>query len=127
MAGIELGLTDKGLTVLGSPVLPVDVSGLTQVLAGVCEWLRPEAPGERLRAAELKEACVAMTPTVGAQSSWADLVTVNLAVRLIELIDSWQACLSFAAYLADPGQPPSADLRAAAAQARSRPSADAAL
>lgn len=99
---------------------PLDAK-LTRVLAGVCDWLKPKAPGDRLRAAELKEACVATTPTVGPQSSWADLVTVNVTVRLIELIDSWQACLSFAAYLADPRQTPSADIRAAAAQIGPKP------
>jgi uncharacterized membrane protein YccC len=99
---------------------PLDAK-LTRALAGVCDWLKPKAPGDRLRAAELKEACVATTPTVGPQSSWADLVTVNLTVRLIELIDSWQACLSFAAYLADPRQTPSADIRAAAAQIGPKP------
>ena len=52
---------------------PLDAK-LTHALADICDWLEPEAPGDRLRAAELKEACVAMTPTVGAQSSWADLV-----------------------------------------------------
>jgi hypothetical protein len=34
VAGTELGLTDKGLTVAGHPVLPVDVSGLASLLAG---------------------------------------------------------------------------------------------
>ena len=85
-------------------------------MAGVHDWLGLKPPGDRRRAAELKEACAAATPAVGPQSSWADLVTVNLTVRLIELIESWQACLDFAAYLADPAQTPSADLRAAAAQ-----------
>ena len=98
---------------------PLDAK-LTRALAGVSDWLKPKA-GDRLRAAELKEACVAATPTVGPQSSWADLVTVNLTVRLIELIDSWQACLSFAAYLADPRQTPNADIRAAAAQIGPKP------
>ena len=32
VAGTELGLTDKGLTVAGQPVLPVDVSGLVRML-----------------------------------------------------------------------------------------------
>jgi uncharacterized membrane protein YccC len=42
-------------------------------------------------------------------------------VRLIELIESWQACLGFAAYLADPAKRPSADLRIAAAQVGPKP------
>jgi uncharacterized membrane protein YccC len=99
---------------------PLDAK-LTRALAGVCDWLKPEAPGDRLRAAELKEACVATTPAVGPQSSWADLVTVNLTVRLIELIDCWQANLGFAAYLAEPEQGPSAEIRAAAAEIGPKP------
>jgi uncharacterized membrane protein YccC len=99
---------------------PLDAK-LSQALAGVYDWLELKAPGDRCRATELKEACVAATPAVGPQPSWADLVTVNLTVRLIELIESWQACLDFAAYLADPTQTPSADIRAAAAQIGPKP------
>jgi len=94
---------------------PLDAK-LSQTLAGVHEWLGSQATGDRCRAAELKEASIAATPIVGPQSSWADLVTVNLTARLIELIESWQACLDFAAYLADPAQAPSSDIRAAASQ-----------
>ena len=43
-------------------------------------------------------------------------MTVNVTVRLIELIESWQTCLDFADYLAAPARAPSADVRAAAAQ-----------
>jgi len=75
-----------------------------------------QGAGDRHRAADLKEACVAATPAVSPQSSWPDLVTVNLTVRLIELIESWQTCLDFADYLAAPARTPSADVRAAAAQ-----------
>jgi uncharacterized membrane protein YccC len=94
---------------------------LSQVLASVYNWLELKAPGDQGGAAELEEACLAPTPAVGPQSSWADLVTVNLTVRLIELIESWQAGLSFAAYFADPTQTPSADIRAAAAQVGPKP------
>jgi uncharacterized membrane protein YccC len=94
---------------------------LSQAVAGVYEWLRLEATDDRRRAAALRDACVGARPAVGPQSSWADLVTVNLTERLIELIESWQACLGFAAYLADPAQTPSADLRAAAAQIEPKP------
>jgi uncharacterized membrane protein YccC len=94
---------------------PLDAK-LSQTLAGVYDWLGSKAAGDRCRAAELKEASIVATPVVGLQSSWADLVTVNLTARLIELIESWQVCLDFAAYLADPAQPPSSDIRAAASQ-----------
>jgi uncharacterized membrane protein YccC len=99
---------------------PLDAR-LSQALAGIYDWLQVPAPGDRRRAAELKEACVAATPAVGPQSSWDDLVKVNLTVRLIELVDSWQACLELAAYLADPAQTPSADIRVAAAQIGPKP------
>ena len=108
-----LSAVEDRLTVLRR-LGPLDTK-LSQAVAGVHDWLGLKPPGDRRRAAELKEACVAATPAVGPQSSWADLVTVNLTVRLIELIESWQACLDFADYLADPTQTPSADIRAAAA------------
>src|SRR5215831_9770100 len=49
-------------------------------------------------------------PSIGPRSSWADLVRVNVTVRLVELIESWQACLGFAAYLAEPTQAPGVDI-----------------
>src|SRR5215510_11166231 len=87
---------------------------LTRLLDDVQYWMKLDAPGDERRAEELKEACARAIPAVGPQSSWADLVQVNLLVRLIELIDSWLASLGFTAYLADPTQPPNADIRAAA-------------
>jgi uncharacterized membrane protein YccC len=94
---------------------------LEALLGRVHDWIGLRAPGEPHRAAELRQACVAATPAVGPQSGWADLVTVNLFVRLIELIESWQACLAFAAYLGDPSQAPSAEIRRAAAQLGPKP------
>jgi len=99
---------------------PLDAK-LTRVLAGAYDWVSAKVPGDELRLAELKQACVAATPTVGPQSSWADLVTVNLTVRLMELIDSWHANLGFAAYLAEPEHTPSPDIRTAAAQIGPKP------
>jgi uncharacterized membrane protein YccC len=99
---------------------PLDAK-LSQALAGIYDWLQVQVPSDQRRAAELKEACVAATPAVGPQSGWADLVKVNLTVRLIELVDSWQACLDFAAYLADPVQAPSSNIRAAATQIGPKP------
>jgi uncharacterized membrane protein YccC len=99
---------------------PLDAK-LSQAVTEIHDWLQVQAPGDRRRAAELKEACIAATPAVGPQSSWGDLVKVNLTVRLIELIDSWQACLDFAAYLADPVQTPSSSIRAAATQIGPKP------
>ena len=109
-----LSAVEDRLTLLRSGG-PLDAK-LSQVVAGVYEWLGLKATGDRHRAAELKEACIAATPAVNPQSSWPDLVTVNVTVRLIELIESWQTCLDFADYLAAPTRTPSADIRAAAAQ-----------
>ena len=99
---------------------PLDVE-LTHLLADISEWMKLDAPGDRRRADELKLTCAAVTPAVGPQSSWADLVKVNLCVRLIELIDAWQACLDFTAYLAAPAQAPTAEVRAAAEQIGPKP------
>jgi uncharacterized membrane protein YccC len=99
---------------------PLDAK-LTRALEGVYDWVKVKAPGDQPRPSELKEACIAAAPTVGPQSSWADLVTVNVSVRLIELIDSWQANLGFADYLADPERTPSAEIRAAAAEIGPKP------
>jgi uncharacterized membrane protein YccC len=89
---------------------------LSRLLNSVYEWMQLKAPGDKQRAAELRQACMDLTPEVGPQSSWAELLTVNITTRLIELIDSWQVCLDFAAYLADTDQAPSAEIKAAAAQ-----------
>lgn len=99
---------------------PLDAK-LTRALAGVCDWVNAKVSADQLRLAELRQACVAATPAVGPQSSWADLVTVNICVRLMELIDSWQANLSFADYLAEPEHTPSAEIRAAAAAIGPKP------
>src|SRR5262244_1299463 len=69
---------------------PLDAK-LARAVENIYDWVNAKTPSDRLSAAELNEACVAAAPTVGPQSSWADLVTVNISVRLIELIDSWQA------------------------------------
>jgi uncharacterized membrane protein YccC len=94
---------------------------LSRLLTDIYDWLELEVPGDGRRAAELRADCAAAAPSVGPQSRWADLVAVNITVRLDELIQSWQACLDFAAYLADPAQTPSADIRAAAAQIGAKP------
>src|SRR6202012_1736856 len=64
--------------------------------------LQNKAEAGRNRAAELRQACVAATPSVGPDSTWAELVIVNLTARLGELIASWQDCLDLATYIADP-------------------------
>jgi len=99
---------------------PLDAK-LKRAVEGVYDWVNAKAPVDQPSPAELREACVAATPTVGPQSSWADLVTVNVCVRLIELIDAWQANLGLADYLADPDHTPSADIRAAAAEIGPKP------
>jgi uncharacterized membrane protein YccC len=99
---------------------PLDAK-LAHAVEGVYDWVNTKAPSDEGRPTELKEACVAATPAVGPQSSWADLVAVNVCVRLIELIDAWQANLGFAKYLADPDHTPSTEIRAAAAEIGPKP------
>ena len=84
---------------------PLDAR-LSGAVEGIYDWVNAKAPGDERRSAELKEACLAATPAVGPQSSWVDLVAVNICVRLIELINAWQANLDFADYLADPERAP---------------------
>jgi uncharacterized membrane protein YccC len=99
---------------------PLDAK-LKRAVEGVYDWVNAKALGDQRSPVELREACVAATPTVGPQSSWADLLTVNISVRLIELIDAWQANLDLADYLADPERTPSAEIRAAAAEIGPKP------
>src|SRR5215469_11407766 len=109
-----LSSIEDRLTVLRG-VGPLDAE-LSRVLASVYGWVQSDRPEDGQRAAELRAACTGAAPAVGPQASWADLVAVNLTVRLAELINSWQACLDFAAYLTEPARAPSKQLRAAAAQ-----------
>ncbi len=48
-------------------------------------------------------------------------MAANLTERLAELIDSWQASLDLAVYLADPSRQPSAEIRALGAQLGEKP------
>ena len=110
---------DDRLTLLRR-IGPLDAR-LSRAVEGVYDWVNAKALGDQPSSAELKEACLAATPAVGPQSSWVDLVAVNICVRLIELIDAWQANLDFADYLADPERAPSADIRAAAREIGPKP------
>jgi uncharacterized membrane protein YccC len=94
---------------------------LSRVIRSVHDWVQNETASGPLRARELHQATLAAAPVITPQSSWADLVTTNLAERLAELIDSWQASLDLAAYLADPSRQPSAEIRAAAARIGAKP------
>jgi uncharacterized membrane protein YccC len=85
---------------------------LARVVLDLHDWVKhsdlkdkdmyDNAVSSRDRAAQLRQACVAATPSVGPESAWADLLIVNLTARLDELIASWQDCLDLAAYIADP-------------------------
>jgi uncharacterized membrane protein YccC len=82
---------------------------LAPVVSDISDWVRDSGapdknPASRGRAVELRQACAAATPAVGPDSTWADLVTVNLTSRLDELIASWQDCLDLATYIADPSR-----------------------
>ena len=57
---------------------PLDAK-LSRAVESVYDWVNANAPADEARPAELKQACVAATPAVGPQSSWADLVTVDSA------------------------------------------------
>ena len=90
-------------------------------VSDVHDWVQSTAPSDPARAEELRQACIAATPAVGERTTWADLLTVNVSERLMELICSWQASLDLAASLADPSRKPSAEIRALAAQIGEKP------
>jgi uncharacterized membrane protein YccC len=94
---------------------------IARVVQDVHDWVQTAMPSDPSRADELRQACLAATPPIGERNSWADLVTANLTERLAELIDSWQAKLDLAAYLADPSRRPSAEIRALGAQLGEKP------
>ncbi|HZC57452.1 MAG TPA: FUSC family protein [Xanthobacteraceae bacterium] len=94
---------------------------LAHALSDVQDWVQSQVPSGPQRAEELRQACLAATPAIGPQSNWADLITANLTARLTELIDSWQASLDLAAYLANPSLTPSAEIKAAAEQIGEKP------
>jgi uncharacterized membrane protein YccC len=83
---------------------------LARAVSDIHDWVRssdmPDKSAGRARAAELRQACIAATPAVGPDSTWADLLIVNLTARLDELITSWQDCLDLAAYISDPLRSP---------------------
>jgi uncharacterized membrane protein YccC len=94
---------------------------IVRVVQDVRDWVQTAVPGDPPRADELRQACLVATPPLGERNSWADLVAANLTERLAELIDSWQASLGLAAYLADPSRQPSAEIRALGAQLGEKP------
>jgi uncharacterized membrane protein YccC len=111
-------IEDRLVVLRGIGPLP---ENLARVLSDVHGWVEDQAANDPQRAQELRQAALAATPALTAQSSWADLVTANLTSRLAELIESWQASLDLAAYLADPSRTPSAAIKAAAAQLGEKP------
>jgi uncharacterized membrane protein YccC len=114
-----LSAIEDRLTVLrGLGPLPDD---LAKVVAAVHDWVLDKSATDPERAQSLRQAALAATPAITEQSSWADLVTANLTARLAELIESWQAKLDLATYLADPSRQPSAEIRALAAQVGEKP------
>ena len=94
---------------------------IARVVQDVHDWVQTAAPNDPPRADELRQACLAATPPLGERNSWANLVAANLTERLAELINSWQASLDLAAYLADPSRQPSAEIRALGAQLGEKP------
>jgi uncharacterized membrane protein YccC len=94
---------------------------LAHVVTAVHDWVQDTSANDPERAQWLRQAALAATPPITEQSSWADLVTANVTARLAELIESWQAKLDLATYLADPSRQPSAEIRALATQVGEKP------
>ena len=114
-----LSAIEDRLTVLrGFGPLPDKIA---QVVTAVHDWVCDTGANDRARAQSLREAALAATPTMTEQSPWRDLVAANATARLAELIESWQASLDLAAYLADPTRQPGAEIRALGAQLGEKP------
>lgn len=94
---------------------------LARVIAAVHDWVQDKSANDPARAQSLRQAALAATPSITEQSSWGDLVAANVTERLAELIDSWQAKLDLADYLADPSRRPSAEVRALGAKLGEKP------
>ncbi|HUC49261.1 MAG TPA: FUSC family protein [Xanthobacteraceae bacterium] len=114
-----LSAIEDRLTVLrGLGPLP---DSLARVVAAVHDWVLDKSANDPERAQSLRQAALAATPAITGQSPWRDLVAANLTARLAELIESWQAKLDLAVYLADPSRKPSAEIRALGAQLGEKP------
>jgi uncharacterized membrane protein YccC len=111
-------IEDRLMVLRGFGPLPDD---LARVVAAVHDWVLDRSANDPARAQSLRQAALAATPAITEQSPWADLVTANVTARLAELIESWQAKLELATYLADPSRQPSADIRALGAQIGEKP------
>jgi uncharacterized membrane protein YccC len=86
-------------------------AGVAALLADVSTWFSSSEAGRRAEAFRLRRACLLAMPDVGPQSSWAELMQVNLLSRLHELITSWQECLELAALIRNPLVKPDRQLR----------------
>jgi uncharacterized membrane protein YccC len=91
------------------------------LLSDIASWISGDQTVDRPRALELRQACLSAAPQTGPDSGWLDIVTTNLALRLIELIDSWQECLELVALIRDPSLRPDGHIRAALTRRGMRP------
>ena len=115
---LSTAIEDRLMVLRGLGPLP---DNLGRVVAAVHDWVLDKSASDPARAQSLRQAALAATPAINEQSHWADLVAANVTARLAELIDSWQASLDLAAYLADPTRPPSAEIRALGAKLGEKP------
>ena len=111
-------IEDRLVALRGFGPLPDKIA---RVVTAVHDWVYDTSTNDPARAQSLHQAALAATPTITEQSPWRDLVAANVTARLAELIESWQASLDLAVYLADPTRKPSAEIRALGAQVGEKP------
>jgi uncharacterized membrane protein YccC len=68
---------------------------VAKLIADVSHWFAQQDKGDKTGAQRFQRDGAEILSTTGPQSSWADLLTVSLVVRLQELIGSWQDCIEF--------------------------------
>jgi uncharacterized membrane protein YccC len=90
-----LSALDDRLRVLRQAEDAVPASQWRTLLQDIAEWARNDklpAADDTATGARLRNAIAAVTPDVDAASSWTTVLKVNLAARLLELVNVWQEC-----------------------------------
>ncbi len=93
---------------------------LKALLGEVRDWVGGGQSVDAARAASLMQACAALAPATAPGAGEAELLKLNLVLRLEQLIVAWRDCNELAGLLRTPAQQPSARLAGAVAAAGQR-------
>jgi uncharacterized membrane protein YccC len=93
---------------------------LKTLLGEVGDWAGNGSSLDAGRADSLLQACAALTPKSGPDASETELLTLNLVLRLEQLIVAWRDCNELAGLLREPARKPSPRLAEVIAAAGNR-------